>query len=437
MSTPDNAAGRHPATTAATGVHAVEVASPQDVTIPPSWLAVSRLLARGRLEAPDVDGFLARHTSPIVEGPFATFLWRGEADRTRVQHAISGFPNPLEMQRVGGSDLWTKTIALPAGSRLEYQLEVLDQAGSAHRFNDPLNPRLGWGPFGAQSVCAAGGYVDPEWAEPDPRSAPGALVDGSLRSRALGREVEVQIYLPAGFRPGRRWPVLVIHDGGDFLRYAAARSVLDNLIHRGQVAPLVGVFVSAGTERLVEYANDPRHAAFLVRELLPSLSRRFRVLQAPDQRTLMGSSFGGIASLSTAARYPGRFGGLLLESASLVFSDGSGHPGRDTVFEPVMRFMDAYRAQPRRVARRMYLSCGAFEPLIGPNRGMVDVFRGAGIDVRYREAFDGHQWVAWRDRLCEALTFLHPGSALGDHGRTARAEASQDAAAAPARGGPG
>jgi enterochelin esterase family protein len=266
-------------------------------------------------------------------------------------------------------------------------------------------------------VCAATGYVDPEWAEPDSRAEPGRLVDAGVRSRALGREVEVQAYLPAGFRPGQRRPLLVVHDGSDFLQYAAARTILDNLIHRGEVAPLVGAFVSAGPGRLIEYANDPRHAVFLMRELLPALFRRFRFVQGADHRTLMGSSFGGIASLSTAVRYPGSFGSLLLESASLVFGDASGRARGDSAFAPVVRFVNAYRADPRPVVRRMYLSCGAFEPLITPNRAMAGVFRDAGIEVRYREAFDGHQWVDWRDRLREALSFLHPGPAVADNGR--------------------
>ncbi len=418
MSTPDSAAAcatRAPRTTGGAG--AITVPAPADVTVPPSWLAISRLRSRSPLQAADVDAFLARYSSPIVEGPYATLLWRGEADQVRVRHSIAGFLNPLPMGRVAGTDLWAKTIALPGGSRVEYQLESIDSSGAGHRFNDPLNPRLGWGPFGAQSVCAATGYVDPEWAEPDPGAEAGALVDAGLFSCALGREVEVQVYLPAGFRPGRGRPLVVVHDGSDFLRYAAARTVLDNLIHRGEVAPLVAAFVSAGPGRLVEYANDPRHAAFLVRELLPTLSRRFRFVPRPDQRTLMGSSFGAIASLSTAVRYPGRFGSLLLESASLVFSDGSRRPSAHSAFAPVIRFVNEYRADPRPVVRRMYLSCGAFEPLITPNRAMVEVFRAAGIEVRYREAFDGHQWVDWRDRLREALTFLHPGPALGDNGR--------------------
>jgi enterochelin esterase family protein len=32
-----------------------------------------------------------------------------------------------------------------------------------------------------------------------------------------------------------------------------------------------------------------------------------------------------------------------------------------------------------------------------------------GMDVRFTEARDGHNWENWRDRLREALSFLFPG----------------------------
>jgi enterochelin esterase-like enzyme len=123
----------------------------------------------------------------------------------------------------------------------------------------------------------------------------------------------------------------------------------------------------------------------------------------------MGSSFGGIAALATAVRYPDVFGSLLLQSASMVFTDIAFDHGGGAVFDPVVKFVNSYRAKPRRVADRIYQSCGMYEPLIAPNRSMATVFREAGMDVLYREARDGHNWENWRDRLREALTWLHPG----------------------------
>ena len=59
-----------------------------------------------------------------------------------------------------------------------------------------------------------------------------------------------------------------MHDGTDYLDYAAAKTVLDNLIHRDEVAEMVVAFIPPGN-RLVEYANHAPHARFVARELVP------------------------------------------------------------------------------------------------------------------------------------------------------------------------
>jgi enterochelin esterase-like enzyme len=74
-----------------------------------------------------------------------------------------------------------------------------------------------------------------------------------------------------------------------------------------------------------------------------------------------------------------------------------------------VRFVNAYRARPRRVADRVFLSCGVYEDLIVPNRSMVHVLEGTGMQVRYVEARDGHSWENWRDRLRDALSWVYPG----------------------------
>ena len=108
---------------------------------------------------------------------------------------------------------------------------------------------------------------------------------------------------------------------------------------------------------------------------MPYLTAELPLVDSPVGRTLMGSSFGGVASVSTAARYPDVFGSLLLESASLVFTDIGQDHGGGPVFDPVVKFVNRYRARPRRIADRIYLTCGMYEPLITPNRSMVTTFR--------------------------------------------------------------
>lgn len=370
-------------------------------------IALNRLRERLPVDTAAIDRFIARHGSPIVEGERATFLFRGEADAVSVRHRVVGLPDPLPMRRLEGTDLWAASTVLPEGSRVEYQLEL--RRGAHHeRFNDPLNPRVAHSPMGSSSVCAAVGYHVPEWVHHDPEARPGELSEQSLRSKALRREQPFHLYLPARFNRAMRYPLLIVHDGTDYLNFAAMRTVLDNLIHRLDIAPMVVAFVPP-RDRLKEYPNHAPHARFVARELLPHLAGQLPLLDTPDGRCLMGSSFGGIASLSTAVRYPGVFGSLLLQSASLVFTDIGTEHGGGPYFDPVVKFVNRYRARPTRPVERIFMSCGTYEPLITPNRSMVPVFRGAGITVNYTEARDGHNWENWRDRLQEGLSWVFPG----------------------------
>jgi enterochelin esterase-like enzyme len=370
-------------------------------------LAINRLRDRRPLDPGAVDRFLARNEAPIVEGLRCTFVYRGEADEVFLIHRIFGLPDHLPLRRLRGTDLWYVVIELPEGSRVEYQLEVA-RGGQRERINDPLNPRLARSPVGSSSVCYAYGHQIPDWTVPDPEARPGSLVDMVVPSRALRRDGQVTLYLPARFRRTARYPLLIVHDGGDYLEYASAKTVLDNLIHRLDVAELVAAFVYPG-DRLTEYANSAAHARYLTAELLPRLEAELPLISRPSGRCLMGSSFGGVASLATAYRHPDVYGSLLLQSGSFVFTDIGQNHGGGPPFQPVVRFINRYRAAPRRVADRLFVSCGVYEPLIVPNRSMVPVFEAAGMAVRYVEARDGHSWENWRDRLRDGLSWIFPG----------------------------
>ena len=75
----------------------------------------------------------------------------------------------------------------------------------------------------------------------------------------------------------------------------------------------------------------------------------------------------------------------------------------------MVKFVNRYRAKPTRVAERLFISCGMYEPLIVPNRSMLPVFAEAGMTVNYVESRDGHNWESWRDRLRDGLSWIFPG----------------------------
>jgi enterochelin esterase-like enzyme len=370
-------------------------------------LAINRLRERDTVDEAAIDEFLHRHEVPIVEGARCTFLFRGQADEVHVMHRIVNQPQRVPMKRLGQTSLWWVTIELPEGSRVEYQISTRLGHDSA-QFNDPLNPHVAHSPVGSSSVCQASGYQTPDWVFHDPEARPGEMYSVELASKALRRTTENRVYLPARYRSSSAYPLLIVHDGDDYLNYAAMKTVLDNLIHRLDMAETIVVFSNPG-DRLKEYPNSAAHARHLESELLPSLNEGLPLIDRPQARCLMGASFGAVASLSAAFRKPRLADSLLLQSGSFVFTDIGDDHGGGEAFDPVVKFMNRYRAAPRMVASRMFISCGVYEPLIVHNRSMVPVFEGTGATVRYVEARDGHSWENWRDRLRDGLSWVFPG----------------------------
>jgi enterochelin esterase family protein len=368
--------------------------------------AIGQLLRGAPLDSAAIDRFLRAHQFPLVEGTSATFVFRGHADAVFLRHWVFGLGSRQPFRRVDGTDLWYLVVELPKRSRVEYKFEIV-RGDHGQWIRDPLNEHLAHDPFGANSVCAGEGYETPEWVLHDPEARPGAVEEHILERTPFGDPRRLTVYLPARFRRTRRYRLLVVHDGGDYMRFSALKNVLDNLIHRLEIAPLV-VALTHPHDRLVEYADDPRHADFIVNTVVPYMEERYPLYGAANARCLMGASFGGVASLSTAWRYPGVFGRLLLQSGSFAFTD-IGENRRGPVFDRVVSFVNAFREAPGRPSDRVFVSCGTYESLIYENRSMVPLLQTTGMDIRYEEARDGHNWENWRDRLRIALSWLFPG----------------------------
>ena len=120
---------------------------------------------------------------------------------------------------------------------------------------------------------------------------------------------------------------------------------------------------------------------------------------------LLGASLGAVASLATAFRYPGVFGGLVLKSGSFILDErklaAPAAPGL-----PPHRPADAGAAPgaadlPR---TRAFVSTGELEGLADENRALASFLRERGVDVLFKSAWDGHHWHNWRDQLRDGLT---------------------------------
>jgi enterochelin esterase family protein len=364
-------------------------------------------LAGGWPDAEAVDAFVRGQEFPLAEPGVLTFAWRGEAEHVHLVRFIHGGGNRLPFARLDGTDLWLLRVPVEDGGRFEYKLGI-GRGGGEELVLDPLNPERAGDPFGENSVAGTLGYERPEWSLP--RGAPAGRIETvAVESPSFGEARDVGVYLPAGHDPERVYPLVIVHDGGDFVAYADLPLVLDNLIDEGAIPPVIAALVQT-RDRLGEYSGSRAHARFLVQELLPALGARWRIAGEPGARVLLGASLGAVASLSTAFRFPGVFGGLVLKSGSFIFDERKLERRPHPIFHRIARLVRALRRGPGLEGTRAFVSTGELEGLADENRTLAEFLRERGADVLFKSAWDGHHWHNWRDQLRDGLTWvLRPG----------------------------
>jgi enterochelin esterase family protein len=177
-------------------------------------------------------------------------------------------------------------------------------------------------------------------SERSPRVAAGRIEELRLAdSRAFpGTTRTVWIHTPAGHSADTESAVMFFNDGWWYLDPEGdvrGGIVLDNLAARGDLPPMVGVFVDPGTRevdgapvknRNAEYdALDDRYAGFLLEEVLPLVERRHAVSSDPWLRGICGGSSGGNAAMTALWTRPDGFGRAILFNTSFAQLPG-GNP---------------------------------------------------------------------------------------------------------------
>ena len=381
-------------------VNNAEVRSSADPPQTLRWIQERSALGFAELQ----EALRCRHV-PLVEPGAVTFVYLGSAEAIYLRRFIYGQRDGVPFKRLDGRDVWYCRLPVADGTRIEYKFDIV-RNGNSEWINDPLNPHIASDPFGANSVCRAYGYRQPSWSLPSDQADVGTIVDDVLASKKFNGPRHIRIYLPPEVASDDGYPLLIMHDGTDFMTYADFQVVLDNLIHQVAIPPVI-VALTQSPSREIEYAGDARHAAYIVDELIPFMRQRYPLSPGRDSLILGGASLGAVASLSTAWRYPGLFGSLILKSGSFVL-ERKMLSTRGKIFARIARHTSEIMRQPRDIAHRVFVSSGVNECLISQNRLLEARLRKQGLETCFLETLDGHHWHNWRDQMREALAFTLP-----------------------------
>ncbi|MCP4545651.1 MAG: hypothetical protein GY835_04180 [bacterium] len=370
-------------------VGCVSLAAPLD------WL--DRLaVASPEASGPLADSLLAAlpgGTTPFLEDSLAHFIYRENHAKPCGSVVVAGdmthWRPTLALTRVGRSPIWHAAFACPADTRVDYKF-VLD---GGEWILDPLNPRTVLGGFGPNSELTMPGWSGTPVKPADELPACGGETIAAFPCPQLNGERRIEIVTPPGYDGVKPHPVLIVHDGLEYISLGNLKLTLGRLsLEHPDLSLPICVCIPPG-DRIAEYAGAKREAfgRFIADAVIPFVNEHYAT--SPTDRTMwgcLGASNGANVSLYLACTHPDLFGNLLLMSPYLPAD-----------------LQDRFAALPSG-RFRVYMNWGTYDlpqliPLIETFETLLDTHGDEHLAKRYN---DGHSWGFWRATLGEGLQFL-------------------------------
>jgi sugar lactone lactonase YvrE/enterochelin esterase-like enzyme len=198
--------------------------------------------------------------------------------------------------------------------------------------------------------------VPPEGKVKD--GVPQGKVEGPFEFRSTifaGTVREYWVYVPAQYNPEKPPCLMIVQDGLGMANNWRLPTVLDNMIHAGEVPVQLGIFVGHGSVPAANENAQPRfnrsfeydglgdnYARFLIDELLPEVAKTWKFSDNPDDRCLAGASSGGICAFNAAWERPDAFRRVISTIGTFVALRGAdAFPGliRKTENKPLRIFL--------------------------------------------------------------------------------------------------
>jgi gluconolactonase len=160
-------------------------------------------------------------------------------------------------------------------------------------------------------------------SQPQPNVPNGVVTKYKLEPGRFypGTPHNYQLYIPSQYNAAKPAPFMIFLDGSG----AAGNSqrvpvVFDNLIARGDLPPLIGIFIDPGVlpalsdtvqsrrERTFEYDNiSGRYSEFLAEELIPEVAKKYNLSKDPNDHAIGGVSTGAVGAFIAAWERPDLF----------------------------------------------------------------------------------------------------------------------------------
>lgn len=327
---------------------------------------------------------------PYIEGMKCNFIYRGIGTNVYLAGDMNGWSASSDkLQKLSTTNLFYATKTYELDSRLDYKF-VRDGTWIL----DPENPKTVSGGFGPNSELAMPNYVQPLEIKYYSDIPHGTLKDTTFFSTYLGNSRTVRVYLPPNYSASTdSFPMILFHDGLEYVSLASSHNVMDYLISRNEIEPIIAVFVPP-VNRTSEYSESSMgtFTNFIVNEVIPYIDSRYRTKRTPGSRATAGASNGGNISLWLAYSHPEIFGNVAAHSSNVITSISQG-----------------FQNSPK-LNLKVYLDIGKYDiaMLIPLVRNLRSILESKNYDLYYREYNEGHSWGFWRAHIDDYMKFFFP-----------------------------
>lgn len=328
---------------------------------------------------------------PITEDGFANFIYNGSGANAQIAGDFTGWnPSNGPMTNVSGTQFWYLTVPFENAARVDYKIVT----NGSTWILDPLNPFTAPGGFGSNSELRMPDYIPPAEIIYDPSIPHGTLESTSFFSVNMNDSRTIQIYLPPGYAQSTQdYPMVLVHDGSEYLSFAEMDNTLDYLIHNGSIPPVIAVFVPP-VDRTEEYHESEQDdfTNFIAVELMSWLHEEYRILSDPEQNAVIGSSSGGNISIWLGMVHPEVFGNVGAFSPYV-------EPEIISTFENAVDLADLKVYMNHGVydhIQTIHQSVAAFEPILDDG----------GYEYLYELYPESHSYGFWRAHVDDALIYF-------------------------------
>jgi len=353
--------------------------------------------------------------APMIDGDSAHFVYYDpEARQVRLSGEFNQWDRRgLHMTPLRNTGISYCTLQFRGPVRVEYKFIV-----DGEWRTDPFCPNVIDNGVGEQnSFFVVGDFHDPPELEVNPAIPHGRVEEFDFESNVLNNRRRVYVYLPPNYTADttQRFPTFYVHDGGEYLTRARLSTVLDNLIHSGDVTPLIAVMVDP-VDRGREYWANEDYGRFTEQELLPHIDGRYRTLAQREARGVMGASLGGVISTYLALSRPHLFSKVGGQSSALFLLEGDRMSGLVADLRKRFASLQNHWVEPQSLASLVeklrtpiafYFDVGKYEPQFIPaHHRLVPLLEAKDCSCFFQELTGGHNWTSWRAHLKDMLTFL-------------------------------